>query len=319
MNYWLLSAEFVFTAILLLYLINGRLAHLALDKPNERSLHTTLTPRTGGLALMAGVLAGWAYLGVQAYWLALPLLLIFVSLIDDIRGLPARWRFLAQAVVCTAFLAIGANGLGWWFIAPLLVAMLWMVNLYNFMDGSDGLAGGMAFFGFSAYGFAAYWGQDLQLAMMNACIVAGSLAFLVFNFNPARIFMGDAGSVPLGFLAAAIGLHGWQQELWPLWFPLLVFSPFIVDATVTLVRRLLRGEVIWQAHRSHYYQRLIQMGWGHKKTAIAEYCLMLLVGMAACYGLDQSLAVVSIIFAFWLAVYVVLMAMIDARWAERLP
>ena len=93
--------------------------------------------------------------------------------------------------------------------------------------------------------------------------------------------MGDVGSAPLGFLSAGLSLWGIRDEIFPAWVPLLVFSPFIVDATVTLVKRLLKGEKVWQAHRSHYYQRLVQLGWGHKKTVLVEYGLMAAVGLTA--------------------------------------
>lgn len=318
MSYWLLLAVFCLTAVLLFTLTRPRFAQFALDAPNERSLHSRLTPRTGGLALMAGVLAGWLLLDIPIYWLVLPLALISLSLVDDIRGLPARWRFLGQTMVCAVFLMIQTNGLEPWLMGLLLIAMVWMVNLYNFMDGSDGLAGGMAVFGFSTYAAAAYLGFDIPLAMMNASIVAAAIAFLLFNFNPARIFMGDAGSVPLGFLVAAIGFYGWQKALWPSWFPLLVFSPFIVDATVTLLKRLIRREKIWQAHKSHYYQRLVQIGWGHKKTAIVEYVLMMMASLSAIYTLQYP-GYIFYVLGLWAMIYLVLTIVIDLVWRAKKP
>src|SRR5262245_1457719 len=149
------------------------------------------------------------------------------------------------------------------------------------MDRSDGLAGGMAVFGFSFYAVAAWLAGSTEFALVNLSIAAAAGAFLVFNFHPARIFLGDAGSVPLGFLAAALGLIGWLQRDWTGWFPILVFSPFIMDASVTLARRLLRREKVWQAHRDHYYQRLVRLGWGHGRTALAEYAVMFASGVAA--------------------------------------
>jgi hypothetical protein len=96
--------------------------------------------------------------------------------------------------------------------------------------------------------------------------------FLLLNFSPARVFMGDAGSVPLGFLAGGIGIAGWRTVSWPAWFPLLVFSPFVVDASVTLARRMfMRRERFWHPHREHYYQRLVRMGWSHRRLALTEY------------------------------------------------
>ena len=131
--------------------------------------------------------------------------------------------------------------------------------------------------------------------------------------------MGDAGSIPLGFLAGAIGLYGWQRALWPLWFPALVFSPFILDATITLLKRALRREKLWQAHREHYYQRLVQMGWGHKKTAIAEYMLMFSIAICALVMLQLPHLWVVLLFLFWLYVYFFIMLKIDKLWKQRLP
>jgi UDP-N-acetylmuramyl pentapeptide phosphotransferase/UDP-N-acetylglucosamine-1-phosphate transferase len=95
------------------------------------------------------------------------------------------------------------------------------------------------------------------------------------------MFMGDAGSIPLGFLAAALGISGWRDGTWQAWFPLVVFAPFVIDASVTLARRALRHEKLWLPHREHYYQRLVRMGWGHRRTALAEYAFMLLCAGAA--------------------------------------
>jgi UDP-N-acetylmuramyl pentapeptide phosphotransferase/UDP-N-acetylglucosamine-1-phosphate transferase len=151
------------------------------------------------------------------------------------------------------------------------------------MDGSDGLAAGMGVIGFGAYTIAA----DAATAVLCAAMAAATAAFLLHNFHPARIFLGDVGSIPIGFLAAAIGVVGWRNDAWPLWFPVLVFGPFIGDATVTLVRRLVRGERVWRAHREHYYQRMVRMGLGHRGTALAGYGAMLACGAAALYGRDR--------------------------------
>src|SRR6476659_1011719 len=116
--------------------------------------------------------------------------------------------------------------------------------------------------------------------MINFCVAAAAAAFLLFNFHPARIFMGDAGAIPLGFLAATLGVTGWINGLWPLWLPVLVFSPFIADASVTLAKRALRGEKIWQAHREHYYQRVVRAGFGHRNMALLGYILMFAAGIS---------------------------------------
>ncbi len=287
------------------------------DIPNERSLHVEPIPRIGGVGLMAGLLSAWALMIMSlVWWVVLPMILLFaVSLLDDMRGLPIRQRLLAH-IAAAAILVLG-SGLLAQGVALALLALLcivWMTNLFNFMDGSDGLAGGMTFFGFTMYGIAALMhGADTQ-AMLNFSIGAAGLGLLYYNFYPAQVFMGDAGSIPLGFLSAAMGLWGWQQGLWPVWFPLLVFSPFIMDASVTLLKRMLRREKISQAHREHYYQRLVRIGWGHRNVALFEYTLMFAVGASAIWCLRQSLEWPWLLFLIWGGVYAALMLILDDRW-----
>ena len=127
--------------------------------------------------------------------------------------------------------------------------------------------------------------------------------------------MGDVGSIPLGFLAAAIGVYGWYAAYWPAWFPLLAFSPFVVDASLTLLQRAARGERFWQAHREHYYQRLIRMGLGHRRTALAEYALMAAAGICACSLLRAPVFAQQLMLALWAAIYLVLAASVNKKWA----
>ena len=319
MNIFSIIIPFFVTTILLLVFLRTSLSNLALDKPNARSLHVNHVPRIGGLALVLGVIAAWIF-GEHSYdWVLLILILMSVSLVDDLRGLSVRWRLLVQVAVSACFVWFFLPNLAWWLMPTAALGLIWMTNLYNFMDGSDGLAGGMAVFGFGAFAVAAYSAQNMQLAQMCGAIVASSVAFLIFNFNPAKIFMGDAGSIPLGFLAGAIGLFGWQQGIWPPWFPVLVFSPFIVDATVTLLKRAINGEKVWQAHRAHYYQRLVQMGWGHKKTALAEYVLMFLTCSSATLLLKAPTFWLYALLLLWLFIFLWLMFLVDKHWKLHLP
>lgn len=308
--------SFVITSVCIVILLKTRLINLALDKPNARSLHVKVTPRTGGLALMIGVLAAWVYLQVNVYWLILTLTLVIVSLLDDMRGLPVRWRLLVQLLVCGIFVYISLRGLPLAMQVLIWIGLVWLTNLYNFMDGADGLAGGMGLFGFLTYAVAAYIAGFSDLAIMCASVAAACFAFLIFNFNPAKIFMGDAGSITLGFLAGAIGIYGWQHHVWSIWFALLVFSPFIVDASATITKRLLRGEKIWHAHRQHYYQRIIQMGCSHKKTALYAYVLMSLVSLTAVL-LMQLQHQVFVSLALWFIIYLVIGLVVDSKWSKR--
>ncbi len=312
MQYLLISFFISLFAILLI--LKTPIANFALDKPNQRSLHVKLTPRTGGLAIMMGVLISWLLLPINWLWVLFPFCLMLISLLDDIYHLSVKWRLLIQLVLNAAFILVMLPYQAWWLMALLMLLMTWMTNLYNFMDGSDGLAGGMGLFGFAAYALAAYLSGSMQIALMCACVTSACLAFLLFNFHPAKIFMGDSGSIPLGFLAGAIGLFGWQRAIWPAWFPLLVFSPFIVDATTTLLKRLLKREKIWLAHKSHYYQRLVQLGWGHRNTAIAEYLLMFCAAISAILFTKQPMQMIVFGILCWALVYYQLMHLIDRRW-----
>ncbi len=299
-------------------MLASRLNRKFQDIPNERSLHSAPIPRLGGVGLIAGLLAGWVFMITSlAWWLVLPMIGLFIlSLLDDMRGLPVRQRLLGH--ILAAALLVGGSGLfsshGVAIALAVLLLTVWMTNLYNFMDGSDGLAGGMGLFGFAFYGIAALLAHNETLAMMNFAISATTLGFLFYNFPPARVFMGDAGSIPLGFLAAAMGLWGWQQGCWTEWFPLLVFSPFIADASVTLVRRSLRGVKITEAHREHYYQRAILLGWSHRKLVLVEYLLMLGSGAAALLTRNQQIPWQVILVCA--GIYAALMLTICTAWKK---
>ena len=304
---------FGMTAIVLQLLLMRARHLLPMDRPNERSLHTQPVPRFGGLAILIGgalalPLAGQAWAG----WLWPVPVLAAVSLIDDFVTLPAIPRFAVQIGVAAAF-AASLMGITWWLL-PTVFAMVWMTNLYNFMDGSDGLAGSMALIGFGGYALLAALGGDLQLMSVCLVIAGAALAFLLRNVHPAKVFMGDAGSIPLGFMAAAIGLIGVERGLWDLFAPAMLFLVFVADASATLVRRLLRGERVWQAHRTHYYQRLVRMGLGHAGTARLYGAAM--VGCAASTVIVQMLSPARTIWLLvaWCLLFGAMGRRIDRRW-----
>ena len=287
----------------------------ALDLPNERSLHERPVPRTGGIAVLAGGAAS-LFLGSGSLWLPMTLAfaLAALSLLDDLSGMPAWLRLGAH------FAAAGA--LVWYVLSPmhpaelaiLAVSVVWITNLYNFMDGADGIAGGMAVVGFGAYAIAAELAGDPGLAIACSALCAAALAFLILNFHPACIFLGDVGSIPLGFLAGALGLLGWRDDAWPLWFPLLVFGPFVGDATITLLKRLARRERIWIAHREHYYQRMVRMGLGHRGAAGVVVAAALVCAAAALYGREQPAAIQAAVFAGGTVFLAAIALWVDLAW-----
>jgi Fuc2NAc and GlcNAc transferase len=258
----------------LLYVLIPSLSHRLVDQPNHRSSHTQPTPRGGGVAFVmissfASILALFFLSGsasasstlVVAPLLALPLAL--VGLCDDRHNLPATWRFGVQ--LATAFIVILASPLVTLTLdlLPLLLLLLFavtaVINFTNFMDGLDGLVAGC-----------------IAVAMASAAIqlaapwpiwsLVGSLfGFLLWNWSPAKVFMGDVGSTFLGAVFAALVLQGttWAEVL----ALLLVATPLLADAGLCVTRRLMAGQRLFQAHRLHLFQRLHQAGWSHARVS----------------------------------------------------
>jgi UDP-N-acetylmuramyl pentapeptide phosphotransferase/UDP-N-acetylglucosamine-1-phosphate transferase len=275
----------------------------------------------GGLAIVAGTLpvaAFGAHLPTATGWtLGLPCLaLVLVSLADDIRAVAVLPRLLVHACAAVGFavglaLAPGAAvPLPWLALAALAVA--WSLNLYNFMDGSDGLAALMTVTGFGAYGVVLL--QAGLPASLPLGVVAATLPVLAVNRPPARLFLGDVGAVPLGFLAAALGVCGIVDGAWGWWFPPLVFLPFAADATVTLLRRALARERFWEAHKSHYYQRLLQMGAGHAGTLAVYGAVMLGTALSAAVCAIGAPASGPAALGAWCAIQAIVFAAIDYHW-----
>lgn len=305
--------------LLFVFLVSFALSYLFIrfpyhglqDSPNERSLHNNPIPRSGGigvlLALLLGIMLepGHKDLFLLAVWCAF-FLLCFASLWDDFISLPPLLRLVVQCVVAVIVVFIGEVFLvsEWGRFSTLVLlcfqllsvlAIVWGINLYNFMDGMDGFAAGMAFVGFSSMGLLGFWQHDTAFAYLNACIVMAVLGFTCWNSPPAKIFLGDMGSTALGFFMVVLSLYGQQVGLFPFWVPLVLFAPFWVDASYTLIRRVISGEKFWLPHRQHLYQRLVLSGKSHKTVVSWEYGFMGLGAISVLlpfyYGLGYNGAV----------------------------
>jgi UDP-N-acetylmuramyl pentapeptide phosphotransferase/UDP-N-acetylglucosamine-1-phosphate transferase len=288
------------------------------DVPNERSLHARPVPRTGGVAVLGGIAVSVATgLVPLSLVLALALALAIVSFGDDLYGLPTSARLASHLAASGLLVWYVVSPIALWQLAALLLAVAWITNLYNFMDGADGLAGGMSVTGFGAYAIAGSLAGDVPISALSGAVCGAAIAFLVHNFHPARIFLGDVGSIPLGFLAGSLGLVGWRNDTWPLWFPVLVFAPFIADATITLIRRVGRGGRFWTAHREHYYQRMVRMGFGHRGTAYVGYITMVVCAGAALLGRDKAPVTQALVFGTVAVLLGALAVWVDWRWARH--
>ena len=282
------------------------------DRPNRRSLHQAPVPRSGGVAVVLAIGLGWIVAGLvpgtPLPW-AGAALCAALGLGDDWRGLGVLPRLLGQGAA--AGLALAATGVPELLSLPgmdaalpgmgilSLIFLLWMVNLYNFMDGMDGFAGGMGVVGFGSLALAGLWAGAADFAAAAAVVAAAAAGFLVFNRPPARIFLGDAGSTTLGLLAGSFGLWAEAADILPLWATVLIFAAFVVDASATLVRRLLHGEAVWVAHRKHVYQCLVRLGWGHRRTVHREYLVMLATAASALWAAGSPAPVQWAVLAGW--------------------
>ena len=267
------------------------------DRPNARSSHDRPRVRGGGLALIPVVVLAWSG---AAIWLSEPpprlwlliaglVLLAAVSWLDDLRDLAIRWRLGAQG----GAVLIGLGTLsdpaavfqGWlplWLALPLLaLGWMWFVNLFNFMDGIDGISGVESIaLGLGIALVAALGGLSSTLFALPALLAAATAGFLAWNWHPARIFLGDVGSVPLGYLLAWLLFELAAQGAWAA--ALILPAYYLADATATLARRAWRREEFWLAHREHYYQRAVRAGHSHQRVAGAVAgCNLLLIALAA--------------------------------------
>ena len=268
-------ASFAVTALAVRLVLAFLRHRQILDLPNERSSHTRPTPRGGGLAVTPVILTGWLLLAGVGVVLSGQLVvmggalgLLLLSWQDDRKSLPARTRLLVHLLAVVAGIyALPAKELvfqGWlpfWLDrAAAGLLWLWFLNLYNFMDGIDGItgietlciAGGLWF---------------LSPAQEQSAVLAGAAAgFLLWNWHPAKIFLGDSGSVPLGYLLAWLLLRMAGDGFWA---PALILPAYyLADATITISKRALRREKIWQAHRQHFYQKAVQGGASHSRVAL---------------------------------------------------
>ena len=300
-----------------------------LDHPNERSSHERPVPRGGGVVMVVVCLslfvAASHYLHVPANWgyILGSVLISAVSWLDDVRPLPALARFVTHGFA--AAVVIAASGpitgfempgvfrldLGALAYVVAFVWIVWMINAYNFMDGIDGIAGGQAVTAGLGWAIIGYLYGDPLFISYGLVLAAAATGFLIHNWSPASVFMGDVGSAFLGFTFAVFPLlNSGRGSATESYFPaaLALVWLFIADTAFTFFRRLFAGDTVWRAHRKHIYQRLVIGGYGHGSVA-----LLYTVISAFCSGaFIVYLAVGGIISRLSLLVLLVLPALLFA-------
>jgi len=289
-----------------------------MDIPNDRSSHSIPTPRGGGLAIITTFYVGIVYLyfideiSPKLFFLLLTSIpILVISLIDDIITLSSKIRFLVQlfCAVLAIYVLGGINSIdfqvfqlnGWWLNVIVVISIVWVTNLYNFLDGIDGYAASQA--------IVAGLGSFLILGNIVGLILAiCSLGFLFFNWPKASIFMGDVGSATLGFLFAVLCFHDTSNGNIYVW--LILLSLFWFDATLTLLRRLKNKEKLTEAHKKHAYQRLVQFGFSHKRVTIS-FILINSLFILLLYTFPSSLYM--FLFLFIIIFLVILVKLIDKK------
>ena len=314
---------FVVSAGTVHYLLRYDSRLLVVDIPNARSLHSAAIARGGGLGICTAIIVGCGAVAVlyeyseMLPWTLLGMCLIAViSYVDDRVHVSVVMRLFCHMVAASLIVMaqivppkLSFLGFDWAWSAAMatglcMLFVVWLVNLFNFMDGMDGFAGGMGMIGFAAYAMLGQVEGHEQFFAVCVVLSAACAGFLLFNFPPAKVFMGDVGSLPLGYMVAATTLWAVDAGIFGVWIGLLVFSPFIVDASVTLVRRLLNQENIFKAHRTHYYQRLVRLGFGHRRTVIMEYIVMIVGAGTAIAVVGLSHTTQWLTMAVWMLLYI---------------
>ena len=291
------------------------LTHSVLDIPNDRSSHTSPTPRGGGVAIVLAFIAGiltFTVVGAVRSDVAIALLgagtvVAIVGFIDDHEHIPARWRLLAH-FSAAIWALVWLHGLppmavmggtvisGWLGDVLAILALVWLLNLYNFMDGIDGIAGiETVTVCLAAVLVYAVSGAPTSESLLPATLGAATVGFLVWNFPPAKIFMGDAGSGFLGLMLGVMAVRSATISSDYLWSWIILLGVFIVDATFTLIRRLARRERVYEAHRSHAYQHAVVVAGSHRPVTLASaainLCWLLPLALLAGAGhLDGAVA-----------------------------
>lgn len=325
--WWLLVLVFAVSWVLTFVLRRYALAKSLMDVPNERSSHSVPTPRGGGVAIVVAfslalpVLFGLDLLPARVLYalLGAGLLVAAIGFADDHGHIAAKWRLLGH-FIAAGWALYWLNGLapiqvfgvivdlGWFGNILAIFYLVWMLNLYNFMDGIDGLASAQAIF-VCASGALILWLSGHDSVLWGALLLSAAVAgFFLWNLPPARIFMGDAGSGFLGLVLGTLTLTVGSEDSALIWSWLILLGVFIVDATVTLCRRLLRKEKVYEAHRSHAYQFAARYYSSHRSvtSGVILINLVWLLPIAVVVGGGRLDGAVGLIIAYlpliWLAV-----------------
>lgn len=306
--------SFIFTPVA------KKLAHKfgAIDVPKDnRRVHSTPIPRMGGLAIFIGFIVSFLYFSGMEMDKMIGIsvaaaLIVGSGIVDDIYHLSAKAKLIVQIIASLIIVAVGiriqyftnpfdSDSLIWLHYLSVPMTVFWIVgitNTVNLIDGLDGLAAGISMISSITLAFVAMVNGNVEIAMMTVAVSGACLGFLPYNFNPAKIFMGDAGSLFLGFILAVISIEGTLKSTTALAFaiPILALGLPIFDTTFAIVRRMINNRPIMEADKGHLHHRLLSIGMNQKRAVLTLYLISVLLGMSAIFLAKDDVTNTLIIF-----------------------
>ena len=291
------------TYSLLSYLLQHNSSILVPDRPNIRSLHSQVVPKGGGIVI---IVATVSLIGIyQAIYQSITVMHVLIALLvgciavlgwfDDRHNLRIRSRIIVQIAIACAmvYLLAGFQGINiagyrfeqpdWLLFVELVVWVVWMTNLFNFMDGIDGLVATQSTIAAIVLAFWFHQAGASDLVLLNLALAGALAGFSILNWRPARVFLGDIGSLTLGVYFAVMGIIGWTVYHLPVEAFVLLYGVMLCDTSVTLAVRIFRGERWWEAHSSHFYQRLVGLGYNHAQVSLFTVAVTLCLSIYATF------------------------------------
>ncbi len=315
--FFLISAIFVCVQLFLI-IYKMQSPKIFYDIPNKRSSHSKPILKVGGLIIFLNFyflsILLISYSPINQV-LLLSTLIFLISLLDDFFDISIYLRLFVHFITCG--LLIFLLDFDFFLVSIFfLISLIWITNLYNFMDGINGLSAFMLIFGFLPLGYISYTHGDFELSGNIFLLVFLIIPFLYFNFIKNKIFLGDAGAVTIGFIAGGVGLYGWKFGYWPIWFPTILFSIFGADATLTLILRVVYKKNPLMPHKTYFFHKLIDLGFEKNVISIFYAIAMIFSSTLSLILLHSSLNTIYLSLSIYYLLLLFILLFIHFKWLK---